>query len=262
MSQPTGRKPGHNASPKGFVSSSPIKPEVPTASLTSPVTSSDAKQIVLETNNKLAEIHAKFKEKHGRAIVIGLDLDGTTASMVGGFRVLMAQKNGITHEEALEQFREPDKYNMWTGEEAWFTTKEDFLTEFQNAEKNGLYRDLPAYEGAKETIDILTAAGFDIKAVTARSADYHEDTAHWITSKEIPVEEIEHSGHTKYQVEGIDIFFDDAPSVISGLVEHSRKVVIFDQPWNENEPVDSTEHTRRVQGWDIKAISSALEELL
>lgn len=174
----------------------------------------------------------------------------------------MAERNGITHEEALETLGEPDKYNMWTGERAWFESKEDFLNHFQSAEREGLYKTLPAYEGAKEVIDSLIEEGFEIKAVTARSADYNEDTAHWIKSQGIPVEEILHSGHTKHEVEGIDIFFDDAPGVISGLVEHDQKVVIFDHAWNQNETVDHPEHTRRVHGWGAEDIASALEELL
>ena len=261
MSKPTDPKREQPRSDNGQFGSLPTRqPQIPTARVTlqsiKPVEASG------EANDKLADIYSKFKAKHGRAPVIGLDLDGTTANMVGGFRLLMAEKNGLSTEDAHATLREPDKYNMWTGEAAWFTTKEEFIATFQGAEKGGLYRTLPAYEGAKEVIDSLIESGFEVKAVTARSEEYNSDTAHWISSQDIPVDEILHPGHLKHDVEGIDIFFDDAPHVISGLVEHDHKVVIFDRAWNENEAVDEPNHTRRVHGWGIEGITSALEDLL
>lgn len=255
------RQPKGSSNGGEFAPSTAGKTDIPTAK---PVSSFSPRSQATapENGDKLQSIIDAFQKKHGRAPVIGLDLDGTTASMVGGFRKVMADKNGITHEEALTTLGEPDKYNMWTGERAWFESKEDFLNQFQSAERDGLYRDLPAYEGAPEVINSLIANGFAVKAVTARSEDYNADTAHWLESQGIPVDEILHPGHTKHQVEGIDIFFDDAPGVISGLAEHQRKVIIFNQAWNENEPVDNEEHTRRVNGWGIEGLSQALEELL
>lgn len=322
MTNPNRHPKGANDSQGGkFAISVEGRDNIPTAGVSVATVNSANKNTTPAGNDKITEIFKNFQEKYGRAPVIGLDLDGTTASMVGGLRKVMAAKNEVSEkvevdcpqcngtgelawradpsdptgqnpmqvqcpcitgkvlvskdfareigaigelssEELVALYPEPDKYAMWTGEKAWFQSKEDFLSQFQSAERDGLYRNLPAYEGAPEVINMLLANGFKIKAVTARSEDYNADTAHWLKSQGIPVDEILHPGHTKHQVEGIDIFFDDAPGVISGLVEHERKVIIFDQAWNENEPVDHLDHTRRVSGWGIDGLSQALDELL
>lgn len=212
--------------------------------------------------DNLAAIYSKFKEKHGRAPVIGLDLDGTAANMTGGWRPRVAKARGITDEDALSKLPEPDEYAMWTGEGAWFETKQEFLLDFQAAEKDGMYRNLSPYDGASEVIHRLSQEGFRIKAVTARSVEYNEDTAHWLNNQGLPIEEILHPGMLKSALEDIDIFIDDAPHVINDLVEHERKVVIFDQGYNDHHAVDSPEHTRRISGWSVSGISQALEELL
>ena len=220
---------------------------------------------ILETNkvtNDLAEIYARFKEKHGRAPVIGLDLDGTTADMVAGFRPRVAEARGISQAEATTHLPDPDDYAFSQSTTPWFKDRAEFLEHFQAAEKTGLYRDLPVYEGAINVLQTLADEGFEIRAVTARSADYNPDTSHWLDSQGIPYKEIVNPGFEKHTVEGVDLFIDDAPHVIQKLVDKERKVIIFTQEYNDHHNIDSDEHTRRITKWSLGTVSEAIGDLL
>lgn len=212
--------------------------------------------------NDLAKIHARFQEKYGRAPVIGLDLDGTTADMTAGLRPRVAEARGIDQANAEAELPDPDDYAYSKSTKPWFRDREDFLEHFHAAEKAGFYRDLPVYDGAIDVLHSLAEQGFRIKAVTARSSDYNSDTSHWLNSQGIPYEEILNPGFEKYTVQEVDIFIDDAPHVITGLVERERKVIIFNQEYNNHHDIDSESHTRRIEGWDLDNVAKALEALL
>lgn len=234
-------------------------PSVSSVSLANP-----ASQTINSTDgeNEINKIFTRFQEKYGRAPVIGLDLDGTTADMTAGFRPRVAEARGIDQVDATTHLPDPDDYAYSKSTTPWFRDREEFLEHFQAAEKSGFYRDLPVYDGAIDVLHHLAKKGFRIKAVTARSADYNPDTSHWLDSQGIPYEEILNPGFEKYTVEEVDIFIDDAPHVITGLVERERKVIIFNQQYNDHHNIDSESHTRRIEGWDLDSVAKALDALL
>ena len=182
--------------------------------------------------------------------------------MTAGFRPRVAKARGINQAEATTHLPDPDDYAYSKSTTPWFRDREEFLEHFQAAEKSGFYRDLPVYDGAIDVLHHLAEKGFRIKAVTARSADYNPDTSHWLDSQGIPYEEILNPGFEKYTVEEVDIFIDDAPHVITGLVERERKVIIFNQQYNDHHNIDSESHTRRIEGWDLDNVAKALNALL
>ena len=197
---------------------------------------------------------AVFREVHGRSPVVGIDLDGTTADMVAGLRVRMSAKRGVPDHESDEAFPQPDDYAMWLGENAWFESKADFLDHFGDAERSGLYRELPIYGGAALTLDDLVAHGCELIAVTARSAEHNADTQTWIESMALPLHSIINSGFTKHTVEGVDVFLDDAPSVVNGLIDAGRKVVVFDQDYNGEIPVGDL--SQKVPSWGTPVLGA------
>lgn len=247
---------------KGKYETMPTRIEEAPTSASSLLKNTSTNQKASQERNDLAEIYAKFKEKHGRAPVIGLDLDGTTADMVAGFRPRVAQARGIPYEEAVHHLPDPDDYAFDQSTTPWFKDRAEFLTHFQAAEKDGLYRDLPVYEGAIDVLQTLADEGFEIRAVTARSADYNPDTSHWLDSQGIPYKEIINPGFEKHTVEGVDLFIDDAPHVIQKLVDKERKVIIFNQEYNDHHNIDSDEHTRRIVKWNLNTVSEAIGDLL
>ena len=239
-----------------------LPPKIPVASIVRSTIDSEAKLSKENDHDDILKIYTKFKENYGRAPIIGLDLDGTTANMVHGLRAHVAKNKGMTPAEAEAKLPEPGEYDFVTGETAWFSDRKEFLEHFLSAEKAGMYRDLPAYTGSFEVLQILAKEGFEIKAVTARSADFNPDTAHWLANNGLPKIQIFNPGTEKHTLEDIDIFIDDAPHVINKLVEKGRKVIIFDQAYNGFQVTAPATHTRRIAGWTLSGVASALRDLL
>ena len=107
----------------------------------------------------LASAVTRFRETHGRAPAIGVDLDGVTADTVAGLRTWMGDKLGVAEDERLSRFPEPDVYAMWLGENAWFTDMGDFMAHFTHAENAGFYLGLNVYSRAAVTLSSLRDAG-------------------------------------------------------------------------------------------------------
>ncbi|MDY7541780.1 5' nucleotidase, NT5C type [Cryobacterium sp. 5B3] len=211
-------------------------------------------------SHDLVSFCERFTEQHGRAPRIGVDLDATTADTIGGLRTWMGDKLAVPTSERAARFPDLDQYAMWIGDRAWFTDMSDFMGHFSHAERNGFYLNVPVFAGAASTLRDLEGAGFELVAVTARSDEFNADTLQWIASNNLPLSTIVHSGFDKHALEGIDVFIDDAPPVITGLLKAGRRVVVFDQSYNRALPVH--EHAGRVHGWGapmIEAITLLLD---
>jgi uncharacterized HAD superfamily protein len=205
-----------------------------------------------------------LRDKLGRAPTIGLDLDGTSGSFTDGLRWHMATKEPIRipKKEWAQRFPDPDRYDYHEGTNPWFTSREDFVTHFKEAEKRGVYKQIPIYPNASKTLNELKNLGFKIKVVTARNADFNADTSAWLKKNAIPYTGLYNPGHAKEQVKGIDVYMDDAPVVINRLLSHQKKVVVMTQRYNQD-GLDESENSRRVQDWQddvVGAIFDLLDE--
>jgi len=195
-----------------------------------------------------------FRTTHGRGPRIGVDLDATTADTVGGLRTWMGEKLAIPVTVRSTRFPDLDQYAMWIGDDAWFADMPDFIKHFGHAERHGFYLGLAVFDEAVETLLTLEAAGCELVAVTARSEEFNPDTRTWIVSNGLPLATVVHSGFDKHALEGIDLFVDDAPPVVIGLLEAGRSVVVFDQSYNRTIP----EHPRstRATGWGAPMLAA------
>jgi hypothetical protein len=197
--------------------------------------------------SELTAVLDRFRIAHGRAARIGVDLDATTADTVGGLRTWMGEKLSIPLAERSTRFPDLDQYAMWVGDDAWFVDMSDFLSHFGHAERHGFYLGLAVFDEAVATLLAMENAGCELVAVTARSDEFSPDTREWIASKGLPLATVVHSGFDKHALEGIDLFVDDAPPVVTGLLKAGRSVVVFDQTYNRTIP----EHDggTRTTGW-------------
>jgi uncharacterized HAD superfamily protein len=196
-----------------------------------------------------------MKKKLGRTPNIGLDLDGTTGDFTQHLRSYMGTTKKVPKEEWNSRFPNPDEYAMWTGKNAWYANKQEFFDSFQTAEKLGLYREVPIYDNAVETLHELKQYGFNIKVITARDATFNPDTQYWAEKHKIPFSAIINPGLAKETVKDIDVYVDDAPHVINTLIKHKKKIVIMNHEYNENTPADA-EYSERVDGWGNEVIDS------
>jgi hypothetical protein len=232
----------------------------PTKIISSPMSPTLAENHINATKIKsLEEVQALLLARLGRIPHIGLDLDGTMADTTAGLRKSVMEARDYPSSESVDKtlLPQPNIYSgYYEGDRAWFGDKKEFLQHFLAAEKEGLYLDLPIYEGAKQTIDQLKAAGFNITAVTARNSAYDKDTLLWVNKHSIPVEGVIHSGDDKHLISDIDFFIDDAPHVLQSLIDNGQKVIIYDQEYNQGIPGP------RITEWSAEAILAAIEQII
>jgi len=72
MAQSNGRKPGHNASPKGFVTSPPVKPEVPTINPlnSSTIAKANSSEVSTIPVSRLYNLYKARIQRQGRATIL------------------------------------------------------------------------------------------------------------------------------------------------------------------------------------------------
>lgn len=196
-----------------------------------------------------------------RKPLIGLDLDGTTGDFTHALRGYMGAGLKIPKKEWVARFPDPEEYAMWTGGNAWYTSKEDFLNHFKTAETKGLYGNVPIYENATRVLNELKNFGFNIKVITARGAEFNHDTRAWMEKHKVPVETILNPGTEKQNVQNVDVYIDDAPHVVNKLLEHDKKVVVMNQSYNGH-TIDPHENARRVNNWDGDNVVNAIFDLI
>lgn len=201
--------------------------------------------------------------KLGRKPMIGLDLDGTTGGLSEALRNHLFEEHNssssikVTEEEWLKKYPAPDNYAFHAASTPWFKSLEDFKAQFTKAERAGMYLKVPVYENAKETLDELKNIGFNINAVTARSAEFNEDTVSWVASAKIPATKIKHVGEEKEKVENVDVYIEDSPSVISRLTNHNKLVLIREQLYNIKVPRIEGQSVS-IKDWNDNVISKLL----
>jgi 5'-nucleotidase len=110
-----------------------------------------------------------------------------------------------------------------------------------------VYRDLEPIEGAAETLWRLSDAGVWIRVVTHRlhvNGGHRAaviDTVEWLDRAHIPYRDLCFLG-AKPQVEA-DLYVDDSPDNIAALRKAGNEVVVFDQPYNQDQ------RAPRAHGW-------------
>lgn len=214
----------------------------------------------IDAHLALSALSSRFHQLHGRAPVIGLDLDGTTADLVGTLRDQVAEELGIPAHQALERLPDPDQYLMWEGDTAWFQDKDHFKEIFTLSEARGIYRELDPYHGAKDVLQTLVNHGFVLRVVTARPENYNPDTRFWLERHGIPVVEILNPGMAKHEVEDIDVFIEDCPDIVENIAALGRPVLVFHQSYNSD--ITDTQNIRRLPSWSLPAVAQALDHVL
>jgi 5'(3')-deoxyribonucleotidase len=168
---------------------------------------------------------------------LGIDLDGVVANFTKGwidfynrdFDAALAVEqatawDGVT---SITHFEDMDAFWKWT----------------EALDGRSLFWHLEPFPGAVETLRELDAAGHRIVVITAKPAFAVADTYEWINAQGIPTSEI-HILEAKWEID-CDVYLDDGPHVLPGLVAHrpDRVVCRYVRPWNSPVPgaVDITD---------------------
>lgn len=191
------------------------------------------REVLMQQNQR------EWRKENG--ISVALDIDNTTADFTGAFRASLASKYGLSREEALERYPEPEDYDMST----WFAGgRDEFFKEFKEAEaRGGLYSNMKIFSEARKEITGLHNDGYTIHFVTARIPEFNEETKLALRKYRLPYHLLKHT-EEKHEHDA-HIFVDDAPKQISTLTLHGKKVVAYHNLYNAHQ----TEGVARVKVW-------------
>jgi 5'-nucleotidase len=174
--------------------------------------------------------------------VFGVDLDGVCGDYTAAFRAVVAADRGVPEDTLpLERSWDFGEWGIETAEEF------DRLHHLAVMEHR-IFRDMPAFPGAAETLWRLSDAGVWIRIITHRlftnwgHAMAVADTVAWLDAHSIPYRDICFLG-AKPEVEA-HAYIDDAAHNIEALRAAGNHVIVFDAPYNRGLAGP------RVHGWD------------
>ncbi len=161
---------------------------------------------------------------------LGIDLDGVVANFTQGWMHFYNRDFGTSLVVAdsqrwhdlvdLTHFRDIDEFWRWTSD----------------LDGRSIFWHLEPFPGAIEAVQALDEEGHDIIIVTTKPGFAVDDTHEWIEEHGIPASEI-HILEDKWLVD-CDVYLDDGPHVLPGLVEHRPNATVcrYVRPWNEPVP--------------------------
>ncbi|MHB1138502.1 MAG: 5' nucleotidase, NT5C type [Microthrixaceae bacterium] len=169
----------------------------------------------------------------GSEFVLGVDLDGVCADYTGGFRSVASIEWNVPESSLTTEV-------SWDFGE-WGLDREGFLALHRaSVQDHRMFRDMPAIEGASESLWRLSDAGVWIRVITHRlvtnwgHAIIVSDTVEWLDLRRIPYRDLCFLGR-KPEVQA-DAYIEDAPHNVEALRAGGNTVIVFDQPYNRELP--------------------------
>lgn len=169
---------------------------------------------------------------------LGIDLDGVTANFNAGWMRRYNEEHGTN--------LKPEMVQTWDAfvPLTRFESNAKFWEWARNKSGHGLFRDLPLFPGALESL-IRLSRDHEIVIITTKPRWATSETFAWIADNGIPTREV-HITARKWKVD-CDVYLDDGPHNLESLVveRSNRTVCRFVRPWND--PVSGAVD---VDSWD------------
>jgi 5'(3')-deoxyribonucleotidase len=157
---------------------------------------------------------------------LGIDLDGVVANFTQGWMYFYNREFGTTLTVEDSQ-RWNDLVDL-----THFDNMGEFWNWSSDLDGRSVFWHLEPFPGAVEALRSLVDAGHQVVVVTTKPDFAVGDTYEWIERHRIPAAEI-HILEDKWLV-ACDVYLDDGPHVLPGLVEHRPQSTVcrYVRPWN------------------------------
>ena len=157
---------------------------------------------------------------------LGIDLDGVVANFTAGWMRFYNQQFGANLEVA-DSKRWHDLVDL-----THFNNIDEFWEWSAKLNGHSIFWHLETFPGALPALEELDSAGHRIVIITTKPDFAVADTHEWIETQGIPADEV-HITERKWQVD-CDIYLDDGPYVLPGLLRHrpDRVICRYVRPWN------------------------------
>lgn len=162
---------------------------------------------------------------------LGIDLDGVVADFNGGWtRFYNRDFGGHLSAESVTGWSQIPELTH-------FTSMREFWKWSSDLDGASLFRHLDTFPGAVDALERLSRR-HHIAIVTTKPRFAVHDTFAWIAERRIPTTEV-HITDRKWEVD-CDIYLDDGPHVLPGLVRGRPDALVcrYVRPWNV--PVEGT----------------------
>ena len=170
---------------------------------------------------------------------LGFDIDGVIANFAQPLLQTIKKNYGLTlTEKDITSFSLTHVLGITRTEETQLIT-------------DILYKDLPIYPGARDTLETLSREGHNIYLLTGRYNHLRDITQTWLKTNGVPYDELHllEMGK-KYQVNisGLDVIVEDSLDEALEWSSRVKTVLVFDHPYNQTLNVKNL--TKRVHSWD------------
>lgn len=161
---------------------------------------------------------------------LGIDLDGVVANFTKGWMEFYNREFG-TDLAVSDSRRWNDLVDL-----THFADIGEFWRWSSDLDGRSVFWHLDPFPGAVDALRSLVDAGHHIIVITTKPRFAVDDTYEWIEQHRIPAAEI-HILEDKWLIEA-DVYLDDGPHVLPGLVAKRPNALVcrYVRPWNE--PVD------------------------
>ncbi len=161
---------------------------------------------------------------------LGIDLDGVVANFTQGWMNFYNRQFG-TRLSVADSQRWHDLVEL-----THFADIDEFWKWCSDLNGRSVFWHLEPFPGAIEALRSLDEAGHEIVILTTKPSFAIDDTHEWIETHLVPASEI-HILEEKWLVD-CDVYLDDGPHVLPGLVEHRPAATVcrYVRPWNEPVP--------------------------
>lgn len=169
---------------------------------------------------------------------LGLDLDGVVADYTAGFGQFVAEQAGID----VAELPPPTDWTLHKVPGWPIRDSQHYLDLHAGAVANAMFAEMPAIEGASESVQRLRDEGIFIRIITHRlipgtkPSQVITDTVDWLDHHRIEYDDI--CFLKDKSALDCNLLIDDSPANIAAYRDAGKLCLIFDQPYN-----------RSVSGW-------------